>query len=85
MEGKEARQKLLEIFGSQIKFNKDFDNHIIGLKKGMFLKSMMMRFLSGLLQAESAARMLWSGIELKKRRLFWGTKLLELLKRVGKE
>jgi len=36
MEGKEARQKLLEIFGSQIKFNKDFDNHIIGLKKGMF-------------------------------------------------
>ena len=27
MEGKEARQKLLEIFGSQIKFNKEFDSY----------------------------------------------------------
>ena len=35
MEGKEARQKLLEIFGSQIKFNKDFDIYAAKLKEGM--------------------------------------------------
>ena len=35
MDSKEARQKLLEIFGSQIKFNKDFDKYIIRLKEGM--------------------------------------------------
>ena len=35
MEGKEVRQKLLEIFGSQIKFNKNFDSHILKLKEGM--------------------------------------------------
>lgn len=35
MEGKKARQLLLKIFGSQIKFNKDFDNYIIRLKENM--------------------------------------------------
>ncbi len=35
MEGKEARQKLCEIFGSQIKLNKDFDKHIRRLKDSM--------------------------------------------------
>lgn len=35
MEGKKARQKLLEIFGSQIKFNKNFDDYIMKLKEGM--------------------------------------------------
>lgn len=35
MEGKEARQKLLEIFGSQLKFNKDFDSYAAKLKEGM--------------------------------------------------
>ena len=35
MESKEARQKLLEIFGSQIRFNKDFDKYIARLKEGM--------------------------------------------------
>ena len=35
MESKEIRQKLLEIFGSQIKFNKNFDDYILKLKEGM--------------------------------------------------
>ncbi|MFO8015820.1 MAG: hypothetical protein R6U32_01815 [Candidatus Woesearchaeota archaeon] len=35
MEGKEARQRLLEIFGIQIRFNKEFDDLIEGLKEGM--------------------------------------------------
>lgn len=35
MEGKEARQRLLEIFGSSMKFNKDFDGNIAKLKEGM--------------------------------------------------
>lgn len=35
MDGKEARQKLLDIFGSQIRLNKDFDKHIRRLKDGM--------------------------------------------------
>lgn len=35
MEGKEVRQKLLEIFGCQIKFNKHFDSYVIKLKQGM--------------------------------------------------
>lgn len=35
MEGREARQKLLKIFGSQIKFNKNFDSHVARLKEGM--------------------------------------------------
>jgi len=35
MESKEVRQKLLDIFGKKIKFNKDFDKYIIRLKKGM--------------------------------------------------
>ena len=35
MEGKEARQKLLEIFGNNLKFNKDFDRNIMRLKGTM--------------------------------------------------
>lgn len=35
MESKEVRQLLLEIFGSQIKFNKDFDSCVARLKEGM--------------------------------------------------
>ena len=35
MEGKEARQKLLDLFGSGIKFNREFDKHIEALKEGM--------------------------------------------------
>ena len=35
MEGKEARQKLVEIFGEQIVFNKEFDDYILKLKPGM--------------------------------------------------
>lgn len=35
MEGKEARQKLLRIFGNNIKFNREFDNNISKLKEGM--------------------------------------------------
>ena len=35
MEGKEVQQKLLDIFGNQLKFNKDFDNTIAKLKQGM--------------------------------------------------
>lgn len=35
MEGKEARQKLLKILGSQIRFNRDFDDNIAKLKEGM--------------------------------------------------
>ena len=35
MEGKEARQKLLEIFGNNLKFNKDFDKNIVRLKDTM--------------------------------------------------
>lgn len=35
MEGREVRQKLLKIFGSQIRFNKGFDSHVVRLKEGM--------------------------------------------------
>lgn len=35
MEPKEVKQLLLEIFGMQIKFNKEFDTHIPQLKEGM--------------------------------------------------
>jgi hypothetical protein len=35
MEGKEARQKLTELFGNQIGFNKEFDNIFVRLKDGM--------------------------------------------------
>ncbi len=35
MEGKEVRQLLLKIFGSQIRFNKTFDSHIARLKESM--------------------------------------------------
>lgn len=35
MEGKEVRQNLSKIFGSQIKFNKEFDSLIARLKGGM--------------------------------------------------
>ena len=35
MESKEATHKLLEIFGSKIKFNKDFDRYIPLLKDNM--------------------------------------------------
>lgn len=35
MEGKEARQKLLEIFGDNIRFNREFDDNIAKLKEGM--------------------------------------------------
>ncbi len=35
MEGKEARQKLLKIFNSSIRFNKEFDENISCLKDGM--------------------------------------------------
>lgn len=35
MESKKVRQLLLEIFGTKIKFNRDFDNYIAKLKEGM--------------------------------------------------
>lgn len=35
MEGKEARQKLLEIFGTKLRFNRDFDARVAQLKEGM--------------------------------------------------
>lgn len=35
MKGEEVRQKLLKIFGTQIRFNKEFDNLIARLKEGM--------------------------------------------------
>ena len=35
MEGKEARQKLLKIFNSSLRFNKNFDENIPKLKEGM--------------------------------------------------
>lgn len=35
MESKEVRKKLLEIFGDQIKFNRDFDNYAQLLKESM--------------------------------------------------
>lgn len=35
MEGKEAKQKLFEIFGTSIKFNKDFENYASKLKEGI--------------------------------------------------
>lgn len=35
MEGKEAKQKLLKIFDSHLKFNNDFDENIAKLKEGM--------------------------------------------------
>ena len=35
MENKEVKQVLVEIFGIQIKFNKEFDIHISQLKQGM--------------------------------------------------
>jgi len=35
MEGKEARQKLLKIFNTRIKFNKEFDENISRLKDSM--------------------------------------------------
>lgn len=35
MEDKEAKQKLLKIFNSSIKFNKEFDENIPRLKEGM--------------------------------------------------
>ncbi len=35
MGGKEVRQKLLETFGKQIMFNKDFDSYVTRLKGGM--------------------------------------------------
>lgn len=37
MKGEEARRKLHEIFGKQIKFNKDFDKYAGQLKEGMML------------------------------------------------
>lgn len=38
MEGKEARQRLLDILGSQIRFNKDFDGYVEKLKDGMAIE-----------------------------------------------
>lgn len=38
MESKEVRQKLLELFGTQIKFNKEFDKHVDKLKEGMLFE-----------------------------------------------
>ena len=35
MEGDEARQRLLEIFGAQIRFNREFDHYVIKLKDSM--------------------------------------------------
>lgn len=35
MEAQEVKQKLLNVFGTQIKFNKDFDDYISRLKEGM--------------------------------------------------
>lgn len=35
MEGKEVRQKLTELFGSQLRFNGDFDSFAGKLKQGM--------------------------------------------------
>jgi len=35
MEGEEARQKLIEILGTQIRFNREFDENIAKLKEGM--------------------------------------------------
>src|SRR3989338_539621 len=35
MNGEEARQRLYEIFGSQLKFNKQFDQYAENLKEGM--------------------------------------------------
>ena len=37
MEGEEVKQKLSDLFGKKIKFNKDFDNHIAKLKEGMII------------------------------------------------
>jgi hypothetical protein len=38
MEGREARQKLLNILGSQIRFNRDFDIYVEKLKDGMAIE-----------------------------------------------
>lgn len=38
MEGEEVRQKLLEVFGEQLIFNKDFDSYISKLKDNMVLE-----------------------------------------------
>lgn len=35
MEGKEVQQKLVEIFGSKLKFNRNFDEIVSKLKEGM--------------------------------------------------
>ena len=35
MGSEEVRQKLVEIFGSKLKFNREFDNYISNLKEGM--------------------------------------------------
>ena len=35
MEGKEAKQKLLEIFGTAIRFNKEFESYASNLKEGI--------------------------------------------------
>ena len=35
MEGKEIRKQLLSLFGSQLKFNKEFDKYAEQLKEGM--------------------------------------------------
>lgn len=35
MESRQARQKLLEVFGNQIKFNKNFDDYSAKLKESM--------------------------------------------------
>ena len=35
MESKEAQQKLLEIFGNRLKFNREFDNYIVKIKDSM--------------------------------------------------
>ncbi len=37
MESKEIKSILIEIFGMQIQFNKEFENHIFRLKEGMIL------------------------------------------------
>ncbi|MEK6857876.1 MAG: hypothetical protein AABX39_04785 [Nanoarchaeota archaeon] len=35
MDDKEVRQQLIKVFGEQIKFNKNFDEHVKKLKEGM--------------------------------------------------
>ena len=38
MESKEVKQKLLELFGTQIKFNKEFDKYVDKLKDSMLIE-----------------------------------------------